>query len=193
MTIESRADFARRMGWDRAHVSRACQKGRLVQSADGRIEVEASIARYEQTKDPARQDVAARHAAARSAAPAPVDDPKVIRPPESVPESPIAPQGGVYQESRAKRERFAAMHAELDYERAAGRLVELADVTRAHRELGVLLRQALERLPDQLAPELAPETDPGRVHAMLQTAMEQALRTVSDRAQALATRLQATP
>jgi hypothetical protein len=66
MSRESKSAFARRLGVDPAHVTRMAQAGRLV-VVDGQIEVEASLARMEATKDPNRDDVRARHAKARDA------------------------------------------------------------------------------------------------------------------------------
>jgi len=66
MSRESKSAFARRLGVDPAHVTRMAQAGRLV-VVDGQIEVEASLARMEATKDPNRDDVRQRHAKARDA------------------------------------------------------------------------------------------------------------------------------
>ena len=189
MTIATRAEFARLQGWDRSYVTRLAQQGRLVLSAEGRVDVEASIARIKATEDPNRDDVRERHAkerAAKGVAPAPEppdddDDPEGDEAP--------APVNNGYADARAEKERWAAKHAQLDYEKAAGRLVESATVAAAGRELGTLMRQVFERLPDQLAPELAAEVDADRVHALLQSAIDDALRMLSDRCRALAERV----
>lgn len=64
---EHLAAFARRLGVNRSTVTRAAQAGRLVMTADNRVLVAASLARWHATTG-TRADVAARHAAARGAA-----------------------------------------------------------------------------------------------------------------------------
>jgi len=44
VTAVSQAEFARMNGWDRSYVTRLKQAGRLVMTADGRVDVEASRA-----------------------------------------------------------------------------------------------------------------------------------------------------
>ena len=44
MNLETRADFARRLGWNRSSVTRAVQDGRVVLSGD-LVDIDASLAR----------------------------------------------------------------------------------------------------------------------------------------------------
>ena len=195
MTIVSRAEFARLQGYDRSYVTRLAQAGRLVMHAEGRVDVEASIERIKATEDPNRDDVRERHARERAAKAAAAavrvedgqDDPETENDDPEPPDA--APVNNGYADARAEKERWAAKHAQLDYEKAAGRLVESATVAAAGRELGTLMRQVFERMPDQLAPELAAELDADRVHALLQSAIDDALRLLSERCRALAERV----
>lgn len=66
MSSESKSAFARRLGVAPSYVTKLAQEGRLV-VVDGQVEVEASLARMEATKDPNRDDVRQRHAQARDA------------------------------------------------------------------------------------------------------------------------------
>lgn len=66
MSRESKSAFARRLGVSPSYVTKLAQDGRLV-VVDGQIEVEASLARMDATKDPNRDDVRQRHAKARDA------------------------------------------------------------------------------------------------------------------------------
>lgn len=67
MTTGSLADFARWFGVNKSSVTRARQAGRLVLTADGKVDFEQSAARWHATGG-ARPDMAARHAAQRGAA-----------------------------------------------------------------------------------------------------------------------------
>lgn len=66
MSRESKSAFARRLGVAPSYVTKLKDEGRLV-VVDGQIEVEASLARMDATKDPNRDDVRQRHAKARDA------------------------------------------------------------------------------------------------------------------------------
>lgn len=66
MSRESKSEFARRLGVSASYVTKLAQEGRIV-VVDGQVEVEASLARMEATKDPNRDDVRQRHAKARDA------------------------------------------------------------------------------------------------------------------------------
>lgn len=66
MSRESKSAFARRLGVAPSYVTKLKDEGRIV-VVDGQVEVEASLARMEATKDPNRDDVRQRHAKARDA------------------------------------------------------------------------------------------------------------------------------
>ena len=60
-TTETKSAFARRIGIHKSNVTRAAQDGRIVLTADGRVDIAASLARWNETKG-GRSDVEARHA-----------------------------------------------------------------------------------------------------------------------------------
>ncbi len=164
-------EFARILGVSPSYVTKLAKAGRLVIGEDGLVDVAASLARIEATRDPARQDVAERHARVRAAKAG------------ATPEAPAVEADATpasYAEARALKERYAALTAKLEYERLAGRLVDVEDVRAAGAEAGATLRAALEALPDQLAPLLAAERDEHRVHALLVEYLETAMRDVAD-------------
>lgn len=182
------SEFARLQGWSPSYVTKLRQAGRLVLTENGkRVFVEKSLARIEETRDPNRDDVAARHAEtratpARSHDPGPVGDPL---PPST--KDTQSQAGQSFAASRAVKERFLALGAKLEYERAVGKVVETAAVRAAGTEAGTVLRAALENLPDHLAPELA-EGDPEReqrIRARLAGHVEQVLTEISDKLKAL--------
>ena len=152
-TVATQADFARRLGVSRSHVTGLKHAGRLVLTDNGLVDVDASIARIDATRDPNRDDVANRHAAARerlqttppaASQPAPKDPAPHADPDESI----------SYQAARTVKERYAAKTAKLEYERAIGYLVERAAVEAAVEDIMTTVRQSLEQQPHRLAPLL---------------------------------------
>lgn len=177
--------FADRLGVRPSYVTALKKDGRLVLTDDGkRVRVAESLARIEATRNPARADVADRHAARRGAAL-----------PAAVPASGGAGQGDAadsdagnasYQESRAVKERYLALAAKRDYEESIGRLLPVADVTADITSAVTTLRTRLEMLPDVLAPVLVGETDEGRLRNLIADEIEHALADLATGFQTLA-------
>ena len=93
----------------------------------------------------------------------------------------LTSQAGVtFQNARAAKMRYDALNAKIDLEVKAGKLVEVAQVQALATQAGTLLRQHLERLPDQLAAELSVETNESKIHAMLVDQIETALGQISN-------------
>jgi len=177
----TQAEFARLQGWSRSHVTGLKQAGRLVMDGK-RVDVKASLARIEATKDPNRDDVSRRHKEGRSSKGG-VGDVPTTEKPKMVPPSQQSPMdervSSTYQQSRAVKERYLALQAKAQYEKDIGKLVDVALVSKAGADLGTHLRSALENLQDRLAPELAPESDPARIHALLGEQFEYTLTEIS--------------
>lgn len=170
----TRAEFARLRGIKQSYVTELAKAGRLVLTDDGkRVRVAESIARIEATRDPAKQAVADRHAAARRQSSAP--DQPAAEPPEEGAGSPD------YQAARAKREHYAAEREELRYRQEAGELMVAAEVEGAVADILTILRNKLEALPDTLAPQLAPIADEQQIRARLADEVEIALGDVAGR------------
>lgn len=173
----SLAGFARLLGVKPSAVTALKQAGRLVLTDDGkRVRIAASRQRIAETADPSKAAVAARHAAERAA-----------KAGEPAPEAPMpsTPAGdGLdddmegapgYQASRARREHYAALAAQRDYEVSIGKLMDAGEVAAAVSQAATTLRTQLEGLPDTLAPQLAAMTDEAQVRATLAEAIEHAL------------------
>jgi hypothetical protein len=183
--IESFSQFARRLGVRPSYVTKLRHDGRLVLTAGNRVDVEASLARIEDTKDPNRDDVRKRHERARLHP----DNGEGRAPPAGGEEEGRDGKPPSYVDARARKEHFLGLTAKLEYERASGKLVETAAVQRAGAEAGAALRSTLENLPDQLAATLAPVTDEAQLHALLVEALEAALTDVAARLEAIGKRL----
>lgn len=161
----TQTEFARALGVNKSYVTRLKQAGRLVLDDSGMVAVAESKRRIRETESPHRDDVRARHAAARGGAAADAGD-KV---------------GATFQQARAVKERYLALQAKADYERGIGKLVETDAVRHAGADLGAHLRTTLENLPHQLAPELAAIADPARIQALLAERMELVLNEIAER------------
>lgn len=72
--------------------------------------------------------------------------------------------------TRAKR-----VAAEFANQREAGTLCYAADVQRGLATISARMRQALERIPDRVAPRLAAESDEATVHGLLADEIEATL------------------
>lgn len=146
MTALTQSAYARLLGVSRSYITKIKAEGRIVMTADDLVDVEASNAKIAATRDPNRDDVAARHAEARQ----PAEPAPAAKPP--APETDKV--GNTYQAARAVKEKYAAMTAKLDYERAAGLMIERAAVEAAVEDVMTTVRQALEQQPHRVAPML---------------------------------------
>jgi transcriptional regulator with XRE-family HTH domain len=154
MTTVSQAELARRLGTTRSYITALKANGRLVFSEDGSgLDLEASLARIEATRDPQRADVAERHATARAATLTAVS---VAQQETARTSHPVSDDDDAnsYQAARAIKEKYAAKSARMEYERAIGKLIEKESVEIAVEDLMTAVRQSLEQLPHRVAPQL---------------------------------------
>lgn len=175
-TVMTVPEFSQHLGYGRTYGYQLKKEGRLVLNADGRVLVAESIARIDETKDPARKAVVDRHAAARA-----VDAAEERASGESDAEEAGAVAGGYdydYQRAKAKREHYAAAREHTLYLREAGQLMERGQVLAAFAHAGALLRARLEGMPATVAPMLIGRDEPS-LHAVLVDQVEQVLRDIS--------------
>lgn len=158
----TQAGFARHCGYAKSYVTALKQAGRLVMEG-GKVNLEASLLKIEQTKDPGRDDLIQKHFNARQGQAG--GDVELL---------------DSYQSSRATKEKYLALQAKADYESSIGKLVEMADVRRGGAEIGIALRTSMENLEDKLPAELAPVTDPAAIHAILVEHHESVLQALSN-------------
>lgn len=178
--VASLSRFARILDRQPSYVTQLKDAGRLVLTSDGMVDVDASIALIKATADPAKEGVAARHAEARGRAQAAADacdtpdgddSPDTFEPPSS---------------DAKRRARALADAAEADARKKLrdeqvelGQLLARDDVVPACANAVATLRNGLENLSNTLAPELAAETDEGKVRVLLADAIEHALDELS--------------
>jgi hypothetical protein len=194
MRRESNSDFARRLGVAPSYVTKLAQEGRIV-VVDGQVEVEASLARMEATKDPNRDDVRQRHAKARDAKrlaessggavagvidarqgvesgaasiPAGRADSGDREAGDDEPEAgPVIQAAEVFRKARTAKMHFESRRAVMRVARLQGRLADMAVIRKCAGNDGASLRSLLENLPDQAAPRLAPVRDVAKVAEIL--------------------------
>ena len=143
-------DFAALIGVARSYVTKLKADGRLVLTADGRVDVDASCARIAETADPNRDDVASRWAAARGRETGLQAPPATGDPDEGEGES----ASRTYADARARKEHAQADIAEMERDQKRGQLIERAAVEGAFEDILTTLRQSLEQQPHRVAPML---------------------------------------
>ena len=157
----SQSQFAKLIGVHKSHVTRMKQAGRLVILENGMVDVLLSKQRITETADPARQDVAERHAIERG---------NTIG---------SESKNASYNDARARRESAEAEMAEIKLGQARKELLNAEDVRLFAADLGATFRAALETLPDRLAHELVPLDDADEIRAVLVDTFEQLLGDLS--------------
>ncbi len=175
MTLMSQSEFADHIGVNRSHVTQLKNAGRLVMQ-DGKVDVEASIRRIDDTKDPAKEGVAKRHQQERSQ-----------KEQEKTEKAPIASgSGSRFQLAKAWRAESDALKADIEVKTLCGQLLVADEVKMAVADGDTIIRNRLESLPDILAPQLSAETDEQKIRSMLMDHIESLLGDLSRSFYALA-------
>jgi len=157
--------FAQHLGVARSYITQLKQQGRLVMTERGLVDVAASIIRIQETADPNRDDVAARHAKERGAQTAVAAAEKTEKPAKQKREK--DPNQITFADGRAKEQHFRALQAELDYQKAIGEVVPVADMRHAVADMVMTFRQAMENMPHRLAADLV-----GQDHDYIRAALK---------------------
>ena len=175
MTIESQADFARRMerhmgrAVARSTVKRWADAGRIV-LADGRlVDVEASLAQLEGTQG-GRTDVADRHA--QDAKKKSSSDPSNRAGGESEADMGMSSARRSRALADARIQQATAEMREMDRDEQAKRLIRVEDVNFSLDHFGATLRSLMETFADRLAPLIWPLQTLEETHAALSEAAE---------------------
>ena len=160
MTHLTKSEFAARHGWSKSYVSKLAKQERLVLTADGKVDVEATEALLAESADPSKAPVAARHEEGRIER----DVRSLLQPGLDSPAVQLADQvsGGAhnFQKAKAHREFYLAQLAEAEFHKVQGDLVERLAVEDAAFAAGRMLRDQFFGLAPQLAAELVGLNDP---------------------------------
>jgi len=175
-------ELATLIGCKPSYIVELKHKGRLVCADSGKGYLKAaSLALYEQTKDPARSGVAERHALNRGA---PLtaeqdqgdDEDDAVGDPLGPPLSSDAKRKAKALADKAETD---AHMAQIELSKTLGELLSAAQVERAISEAATSLRVALEGLADTLAPQLAATTDEARCRQLVWDEVHHALEELS--------------
>ncbi|MBP2081654.1 MULTISPECIES: terminase small subunit [Pseudomonas] len=160
MTHLTKSEFAARHGWSKSYVSKLAKQDRLVLTADGKVDVEATELLLAESADPSKAAVAARHEEHRVER----DVRSQLQPgPGSFTTlQPDSPSVGAhnFQKAKAHREYYLAQLAEAEFNKVQGNLVERQAVEDAAYSAGRMLRDQFLGLAPQLAAELVAMSDP---------------------------------
>lgn len=156
----SKSAFAARIGRSPSYITWLKNNDRLVLSPDGKlVDVQATEAKIQETADPSKAAVAARHEENRierdvRAHLQPGADTPAVQQPD------LAPSGNPnFQKAKAHREFYLAGLAETEFYKVRGNLVERAAVEDAAFAAGRLIREQFFGLAPQLAGEVVGMTD----------------------------------
>lgn len=184
-------EFATRYGWKASYVTELRKAGRLMLTEDGRrVRVAESLRLLEDTRDPSKAGVAARHAAARTAAaPPPSTSPDAGLGTDRDDEAGDAPAtpAAAYNDplairrarAQAEREEAALRKALREEQQELGELLQRDDVLAVIADAATTLRTSLENLPTTLSASLAAETAEERCRVILANGIEHALEELS--------------
>ena len=160
MTHLTKSEFAARHGWSKSYVSKLAKQDRLVLTADGKVDVDATELLLAESADPSKAAVAARHEEHRVER-----DVRSQLQPGPGPAATLQPDSASagahnFQKAKAHREYYLAQLAEAEFNKVQGNLVERQAVEDAAYSAGRMLRDQFLGLAPQLAAELVAMSDP---------------------------------
>lgn len=171
--------LAERLGYKPQYGNQLAKDGRFVFAPDGkRVLVQESIARFNATKDPSKQGVTDRHAAARDAQAAPPPNTDETEDDDGADSAPMYD----FHNSKAKREHWAAEREHAAFRKDAGELIEHTVHIAALADVGATVRSKLETWASTLPPQLVGR-DEAAVRATIADQVELLLRDLADRMQ----------
>ena len=178
----SQAEFARRIGVSRQYVGKLVKEGKLKKARNGKLDFQKAKAAIELIRDPARESKAKLEKAASDLA---APGPKEPKEPKKGGKSGGSGRMLTFAESKAMKEFWLAKRAKLDFERAAGTLLEEADTRKSLFEALRPLRESLLAAPGRMAGELAPLSDPSAIESRLMELVREALEEALERAKSV--------
>jgi phage terminase Nu1 subunit (DNA packaging protein) len=175
-----KVEFARLKGWKPSYVTKLKDKGLLVLTDRGLVDVEATDARIAAAKDPSKQGVAERWQDHRQQRDVRSElDPHTASD-AGDPDEPKDPgKREDYWFWRGLREKELALAAQKERLKIEGELVEAAAVREAQVALARAIRDRLLALPERVHLQLAAESDPLKVLYKLDAEVRDCLRQLA--------------
>ena len=162
--LVSQAELARRLGVSRQYVNRLVRSGKL-ELEGKKIDVAKAVAALRQVRDPARKYK--------------TDEPADLDQFPQEDSSEAGPQL-TFAEAKTMKEVYLARMARLKYEEEAGKLVPKADVEARAADIGMVVKQNLLSIPSRLMDQLADETDPREINAILEAELRRVLEQLAE-------------
>lgn len=157
----SKTDFAKQLKSSKAYVSKLLREEIIEEEDNGLIDPKKAMAGIRAAADPARRQFRRTNGT-------------------RAPDAAASGTGKLsYQTARTAHEGYKAKLAELEYRRAMGQLVDAEEVKAAAFNAARSVRDAIKNIPDRIAPLLAAETNPRKVHAMLTDELNKALEALA--------------
>lgn len=190
MNAVSLREFCRQRDWNPGYGHKLKAAGKLVMVKVGGkdlVDVDASLALLDSSRDPAKQhmaDVNARQRALHRGE-TPAAAPAVAAAPaapffHSTAGGESQSRNATYNQAKTAREVYEAKLAQLKYETESGRLVNADEVRSAVARRAATLRESFLQLPSRVAALLAAETDQSRCHGLLETEIRNVLQQLAD-------------
>lgn len=163
----SQAELARQLGVSRQAINDLVKRRVLEVGQDGRIDVELARVALANRVRPSSKTAAALHA---PAVPGIAIAPTASTATHSAPDTVTS-----YHVAKTLREAAEAKIAQLKLNEMQGQLVRSDTVRAETARLAAALRESLLQLPARLTPVLAAESDPAKLHDLLERELHQVL------------------
>lgn len=164
----SKSEYAKAKGWHHSYITKLSKKGMLVE-VDGKIDVLATDKRLREAQDPARDHVRKQ-----------IKGNGKVKAKRKNKRQDQSPGELSYHQARTERERIKAKREQAEYDLFIGKLVDSEEVRISAFNRGRILRDNILNVPERIAPILAAETDPRKVHQILFKELRSALEEESN-------------
>lgn len=168
-------DYARHRGCDLKAVQFAVERKRITRNDDGSIDSDLADQEWEENTEhararygpkPPRERTSHRETHGEGGGPARataanLDDPR---------------PGVNFHNARAAREIYEARLKKLSFEQKQGNLLPRAEVEAATQNTFQVFREAMLNVPNRIAAQLAAESDPLKIHELLESEIRTALQ-----------------
>jgi hypothetical protein len=167
------SELARRLQHQKSYIHKLKTRGVLEFDESGLIDEDVARQSIAQSKDPDKEYMAEVNQRQREGN---SSSEGVNASPSNDADRMRAPSNNLsYMRAKTMREAFNAKIAELEYKERKGELRDAQTVRKSITDAAVVIRSAIERIPDKLASRVAAESDGDRCHQLLTEECDQVL------------------